>query len=75
MPDTKTGLFDDSYLPSEVAKILGVHVDTVRKWAKEGKLEYTTIQRGARTCRVFSKKHIDDLAERKKQRDEIIPKE
>lgn len=45
-----------SYRPGQVAELLGVSVDTVRRWCDEGKLETTRSSGGHRTVRG------DDLA-------------
>jgi molybdopterin-binding protein len=37
-----------SYKPSRAAELLGVSVDTVRRWADEGRLQTVTSERGQR---------------------------
>lgn len=51
--------FDIMLMPGDVARMLGVHVNTVRRWANRGILEAYSI--GPRGDRRFRKQDIDDL--------------
>ncbi len=55
--------FDNMLMPGEVANMLGVHVNTVRRWANRGRLEAYSI--GPRGDRIFRKQDIDDLLVKK----------
>lgn len=72
MSNKAIGLLGEYYLPSEVARILGVHIGTIRRWAKEGKIAYQIVEVGKRQYRVFSKKTINEIGAHKENRDQFI---
>jgi len=55
--------FDIMLMPRDVARMLGVHVNTVRRWANRGILEAYSI--GSRGDRRFRKRDIEDFLVKK----------
>lgn len=55
--------FDIMLMPGEVARMLGVHVNTVRRWANRGTLEAYSI--GPRRDRRFRQRDIESFLVKK----------
>ena len=51
--------FDVMLMPGEVARMLGVHVNTVRRWSNRGVLEAYSI--GPRGDRRFRRRDVEQL--------------
>ena len=55
--------FDVMLMPGEVARMLGVHVNTVRRWSNRGLLEAYSI--GPRGDRRFRQRDVEQLLRKK----------
>ena len=59
MVNSNSSNIDPMLTTSEVARILNVHINTVRRWSNEGKLKSFRI--GSRGDRRFRKEDIDSF--------------
>ena len=65
--------FDVMLMPGEVARMLGVHVNTVRRWSNIGVLEGYSI--GPRGDRRFRRRDVEQLLRKKSLARTIQPAE